>query len=169
MTLDAYLGFGSNLGDRRKTFERALAELAHLETTKVKCCSSLFETEPEGLSDGGPLFINAAIALETELAPEALIRKLRSIEMKLGKTDSHRSDLSRNIDLDLLLFGNESVQTDDLQIPHPRMHQRAFVLVPLAEIAPEAIHPVMQCSVKALLDGLGPEDLDRVKRIVELM
>ena len=158
----AYVGFGSNLGDRRATFEAACRALGKLPDTKVRAMSRLFETRPVGLSDGGPMFLNAAITLDTELTARELMAELRRIERSLGKSVDHQSDLSRKIDLDLLLYGQEHVTERDLEVPHPRMHERAFVLVPLAEIASHARHPVLDCTVQRLVDNLSREEIASV-------
>jgi 2-amino-4-hydroxy-6-hydroxymethyldihydropteridine diphosphokinase len=154
----AYIGFGSNLGDRETKFKEALQALGALPVTIVRTHSRLYETEPIGLSDEGARFLNAAVALETDLSPAELMKMMRDIEHDLGKSPSHRSDMSRVIDLDLLLYGDLHVSGDRLEIPHPRMHTRAFVLVPLAEIAPDIVHPVLGCSVGRLLERLSVDE-----------
>jgi len=160
----AHIGFGSNMGDREAAYQAALESLTRLPGTEVKAHSSLYETEPVGLVDGGPRFLNAAIALETNLRPAELLVFLRSVELKLGKSPLHRSDLSRPIDLDLLLYGDEIIQEDGLEVPHPRMHERGFVLVPLAEIASESVQPVLRCTVGVLLSRLTDEELKCVHK-----
>ncbi len=164
MSTRAHIGFGSNMGFREAAYRSALDSLSKIPRTDVKAHSYLYETEPVGLVDGGPKFLNAAIALETNLLPEELMAYLRSIELKLGKSPLHRSNLSRPIDLDLLLYGDEIIQKDSLQVPHPRMHRRAFVLVPLAEIASEAVHPVLNCTVGDLFSRLADEELQSVRK-----
>jgi 2-amino-4-hydroxy-6-hydroxymethyldihydropteridine diphosphokinase len=159
MSPSAYIGFGSNLCDREAKFKDALQALGDFPATTVKGHSRLYETEPIGLSDNGFKFLNAAIALETGLSPIELIKMMRDVEVKLGKSLSHKSDMSRVIDLDLLLYGDQHISRDGLEVPHPRMHHRAFVLMPLAEIAPHALHPVLGCTVGRLLETLSAENL----------
>jgi 2-amino-4-hydroxy-6-hydroxymethyldihydropteridine diphosphokinase len=154
----AYIGFGSNLGDREAKFKEALQALGTLPTTIVQTHSGLYETEPVGLSDEGAKFLNAAVALATDLSPADLMKLMRDIEQSLGKSPSHRSDMSRVIDLDLLLYGDRHISWDGLEVPHPRMHTRAFVLVPLAVIAPDAMHPVLGCNVGRLLELLPADE-----------
>lgn len=150
----AFIGFGANLGDRERTFEAAVKELKELPGTTVTRVSHLYETEPVDISDEGPPFMNAVVAVETRLTPRELATGMREIELKLGKSPVHRSDLSRVIDLDLLLYGDLVLKEESLVIPHPRMSLRAFVLAPMAEIAPEALHPELGKTVEELLQGL---------------
>lgn len=162
MIVTAYIGFGSNLGDRLGLFHAALEALDNLPATRIKSRSSVYETEPEGITDNGSNFLNAVIGLETKLDAQELMAMMRTIELRLGKSPHHRSDMSRAIDLDLLLYGDENRRVGDLILPHPRMHQRAFVMVPLVEIAPDVQHPVFECQMSALLRRLPPEHLKRV-------
>jgi 2-amino-4-hydroxy-6-hydroxymethyldihydropteridine diphosphokinase len=158
-----FLGFGANLGDRPATLKKALRALDGLMMTRVVQVSGLYETKPVGLKDNGPDFINAAIELETELDPHELITGMRRIEVELGKSRDHTSDSSRVIDLDLLLYNNWIINEDYLEAPHPRMTSRAFVLVPLADIAANVVHPALRMSIKDLLGQLSREELESVK------
>ena len=158
MSPSAYIGFGSNLGDRESKFKEALRALGSLPYTVVRAYSELYETEPVGLSDNGLKFLNAAVALETDISPIELMNMMRDIELKLGKSPSHRSDMSRAIDLDLLLYGDRHISDAGLEIPHPRMHHRAFVPVPLAEIAPHIVHPVSGYTIGKLREILPLEE-----------
>lgn len=159
----AYIGFGSNQGDRRATFEATVNALSKTEGIAVERCSRLYETVPVGLADGGDAFLNGALAVRTDLRPAELMAVLRDIELKLGKSPDHRSDLSRPVDLDLLLYGTETIQEEGITVPHPRMHTRGFVLAPLAEIAPETMHPTLNRSVPALLQDLSEEETAGVR------
>lgn len=134
----AYIGVGANLGDARATVEQACLALTQLAGTRSSRRSALYRSTPVDAS--GPDFVNAVVALETTLAPEELHAALRVIEQRLGRVRGGRN-APRTIDLDLLLFGTQRIQTTQLTVPHPRMHQRAFVLVPLAELAPRLVIP----------------------------
>ena len=161
----AYIGFGSNLGGRREKFRQALEALNLLPDTILWGHSRLYETEPVGISDGGPRFLNAVITIETELDPTTLMELIHEIELRLGKSPNHSSDCSRPIDLDLLLFAGKRIHKNGLEVPHPRMHLRAFVLAPLAEAAPDVLHPVLNRTAQSLLRSLPEEDLKGVRPI----
>jgi 2-amino-4-hydroxy-6-hydroxymethyldihydropteridine diphosphokinase len=168
MRHSAFIAFGSNLGDRKARFDLALKALGELPETTITRLSHLYETEPKGLSDSGGRFLNAVVEIETELGPEELMRMLRNIEARLGKSHVHRSDQSRPIDLDLLLYGSLCVKNADLEIPHPRMNDRAFVLVPLAEIASHVVHPDLRCTISDLSRRMPQTDLAEVRVFGEL-
>lgn len=141
-----YLGLGSNLGDRRVNIRTAVSNLvASMEIIKI---SSLYESDPWGYTNQGP-FLNAACFGVTGLSPFALLNEIKLIERKMGREISFRN-APRPIDIDILIYGQEIVDTTGLVIPHPHMCERAFVLAPLVEIAPEVIHPVLGTSVKQL-------------------
>ena len=131
----AYLGIGTNLGDRQANVKEALRKLDELPTINLVRVSSLYETAPVGLTDQ-PEFLNLVAAVRTSLAPPALLDALLNIENQMGRVRTERWG-PRVIDLDLLLYGSEQVDLPQLTVPHPRLRERAFVLVPLAEIAPE--------------------------------
>jgi 2-amino-4-hydroxy-6-hydroxymethyldihydropteridine diphosphokinase len=163
MSVTAYLGFGSNMGNKEAAFHAALKSLGEVPETEVTARSHRYETDPVGLIDGGSVFLNAAIAVRTRLSPADLLAAMRKVELQLGKSPTHRSDMSRPVDLDLLMYGDRIVRENGLEVPHPRMHGRAFVLVPLAEIASEAMHPIFKCTVDTLLKRLSTEELNSVR------
>jgi 2-amino-4-hydroxy-6-hydroxymethyldihydropteridine diphosphokinase len=149
----AYIALGSNMGDRRGTLEGALAELATAPRVAVKKVSSFHETKPVGGPPGQGLFLNAAAVLETTLDPFGLLNILHQIEQRFGRTRTvHWGE--RTLDLDLLLFNDQIIDTPELAVPHPRMAVRRFVLEPLAEIAPAAVDPVSNRTIAELLAGL---------------
>ena len=162
----AYIALGSNLGDRAKTLAAARDHLARLG--RVEACSSLYETEPVGFHDQ-PAFLNAVLALETDLAPLPLLHSLLAIERDLGRDRSHSvPNGPRTLDLDLLLVGDTIVATEELMLPHPALVRRRFVLAPLAEIAPHLRH--LQCGqtiaeLLALLPDEGENRLSAVRRL----
>jgi len=146
-----YLGLGSNLGDRKHNLAQALELLSkHVVIEQV---SSIYETEPAGYREQ-PLFLNAVCRISTGLNPEKLLRLAKKIEAELGRTPGF-PNAPRPIDIDILLYGDEVISGKELTIPHPRLVERAFVLVPMAEIAPDLVHPVSKKTVKKLLEDLG--------------
>jgi 2-amino-4-hydroxy-6-hydroxymethyldihydropteridine diphosphokinase len=155
--MKAYIGLGSNLGDRESSIRQALDQLARTPETTVVRASSLYDTEPMGVADQ-PNFLNAVAQLETQLSPRQLLWNLMLIERRLGRVRTQRWG-PRTIDLDLLLFGDEVLEEEGLQVPHPEMTRRSFVLVPLVEIEPLLAHPVNGESMLSLLQQLGARPL----------
>jgi 2-amino-4-hydroxy-6-hydroxymethyldihydropteridine diphosphokinase len=154
-----YLGLGSNVGDREEFIEQAvflLEKNPHIQVTKR---SSNYETEPEGGADQPP-FINAAVAIITKLPADKLLEICQEIETALGR-DREMEWGPRAIDIDILLYGEQIISEDKLQIPHPLMHERMFVLKPLKEIAPTAIHPVLEKSIEDLYEERKAEGGDK--------
>jgi 2-amino-4-hydroxy-6-hydroxymethyldihydropteridine diphosphokinase len=145
-----HIGIGSNLGDRRANTIEAIERVSQLPGTRVVRASSLYESEP--LGDAKTWFVNSVIEIETELTPEALLKRLLAIEEAMGrKRVKGKRWGSRIIDLDILLFDQEVVDKRNLKIPHPELHKRRFVLLPLAELAPQVIHPQLGQSISTLL------------------
>ncbi len=155
----AYVGLGSNLGDPRAEIETALRSLARLPQTRLAARSALYRSAPLG-GPAQPDFVNAVAALDTALAPDALLARLQAIERDQGRERPY-PNAPRTLDLDLLLYGAAVIATACLVVPHPRMHERAFVLFPLAEIAPEAVIPA-RGRVRELLAALAAQRVERL-------
>jgi 2-amino-4-hydroxy-6-hydroxymethyldihydropteridine diphosphokinase len=149
----AFIGLGSNLGDRDAILRGAIAALAETPGVAIREVSSFHETAPVGGPPGQGMFKNAAAAVETTLEPSALLHVLQDIEARFGRVRSVRWG-ERTLDLDLLLFDDRIVDTAELSVPHPRMATRRFVLAPLAEVAPDAVDPVTKRTIAALLSEL---------------
>src|SRR5258708_1033651 len=145
-----YLSLGSNVGEREANLRAAIDELPHAGVAVIRV-SSFYETEPVDLREQ-PWFLNCAVEVETHFDAIMLLRALREIEAKMGSRKLMAKG-PRLIDMDILLCGAETINTKELQVPHPRMHLRRFVLVPLAEIAPEVVDPELKKTVKQLLEG----------------
>lgn len=155
----AYLGLGSNVGDREEYIEQAVFLLEKNPNIQVSKRSSNYETEAEGSGDQPP-FINAAVQIRTRLAPHKLLEVCQEIETVLGREREVEWG-PRTMDIDILLYEDEIISDDKLQIPHPLMHERMFVLKPLKEIAPHAVHPVLEKSIETLFDERKAEVGDK--------
>lgn len=145
-----YLGLGTNLGDRQSNLTAALRLLDNSPHLRVSQCSSIYETAPWGFTDQ-PSFLNCVLSAESTMEPVPLLELVQGVERQVGREQTFRYG-PRVIDIDILLFGDQMVTVlePDLQIPHARIAERAFVLVPLAEIAPDVVHPALNTSVTDL-------------------
>ena len=157
-----YLSLGSNVGDREANLKNALVRLGDLG--KIISLSSFYETEPVEVT-AQPWFLNAVVALETEKMPKQLLASVLRVEQEMGRRRLQKKG-PRTIDIDILLFGNSVVAAKGLTIPHPAMHERRFVLEPLAEIAPEQRHPVFKRTIRELFEALPAGQA--VRRLSEL-
>jgi dihydroneopterin aldolase/2-amino-4-hydroxy-6-hydroxymethyldihydropteridine diphosphokinase len=157
----AYIGIGSNLGDKLYYCEKAISEILKVGRHKLLAKSSFFKTEPVGyLSQDW--FVNGVIKIETDLEPSELLRTLKRIEAKLGRAETFRWG-PRTIDLDILFFDDIEIQIGDLRIPHPLVQDRKFVLIPLAEIDRDLIHPVLKRTIQELIDNSpGDQKVDKL-------
>ena len=148
----AYIGFGSNIGDRLAHIQNAIHALSKTEGITLQKISSVYKTDPVGY-EAQAQFLNGVAAIQTTLPPLSLLHILKGIETAIGR--KHRTRWGpREIDLDILIYGDLCLQAEKLIIPHPEMHRRGFVLVPLAEIAPDLVHPVFQETIQTLRNRL---------------
>jgi 2-amino-4-hydroxy-6-hydroxymethyldihydropteridine diphosphokinase len=149
--MKVYMGVGGNLGNREQNLRNALKALEKQIGTLV-AVSPVYETEPFGF-DSNDRFLNIVVAIETILDPNEILERIRIIENRLGRERETGKYVSRTIDIDLLFYGNQIIDNAELIVPHPRLHERKFVLVPLCDIAPGFIHPVLNRSIKEILES----------------
>jgi 2-amino-4-hydroxy-6-hydroxymethyldihydropteridine diphosphokinase len=157
-----YLGLGSNTGDSLENLAAAAGRLKQ-EGIRIVRRSSIYRTEPVGLKKQ-PWFYNQAIEIETALSPAGLLKAAKAIERELDRKPGPKNG-PRPMDIDILLAGDEIVETPDLAIPHPRLTERRFALVPLAEIAPEAVHPVRKKTIRALLRNCPDQSVVKILQV----
>jgi 2-amino-4-hydroxy-6-hydroxymethyldihydropteridine diphosphokinase len=146
-----YISLGSNLGDRQMFIAYAIRRLNHLEKTRFVTVSGLYASEPVGIADRTP-FLNMAVEIKTRLDAESLLESLQTIEKDAGRTNKQRNT-SRVLDMDILFYDDDIIERDNLIVPHPEIHNRRFVLEPLADIAGDYVHPVKEKTIKELLDS----------------
>jgi 2-amino-4-hydroxy-6-hydroxymethyldihydropteridine diphosphokinase len=154
----AYLGLGSNLGDRRANLDAAVRRLRAEPGLRVVAVSGKYETAPVDCPPGSGDYLNAAVAVETDRTPHELIKLLLRIEHQFGRIRTGPNS-PRTLDLDLLLYDDRVINSPELIVPHPRLHERAFVLVPLGEIAAGAVHPILRKTVRELRESVTSDDL----------
>ena len=148
----AYIGIGSNVGNKLFQCQEALSEILRIDRHRLLAQSSFYRTQPLGYS-AQDWFVNSVIKIETTLGARELLRSLKGIELRLGRQETFRWG-PRTIDLDLLFYDEEEFESEELQLPHPHLHKRQFVLAPLAEIDPFLIHPVLRKTIRDILDQM---------------
>ena len=161
----AYIGLGSNLGDRIAYLGAAINAIKQLDDPIA--ISSVYESDPHGVDEDQPLYLNMVLAINMRFEPMELLEKLLDIERASGRI-RNRANESRTLDLDILMVGDMVLDNPILSIPHPRMQERAFVMIPLAEIAPRAMHPTLNRTVADIVAGLDDQGVHRLGEIGEL-
>ena len=151
----AYIGVGSNLGDKLYNCSKAIELVDKMDNCTVKSRSPFYRTEPVGVASQD-WYVNGVISVETGLSPHDLLRSLLSIESGMGRVRKQRWE-SRIIDLDILLYGHDVIDDKHLTVPHPLMHARRFVLMPMVQLNPDLVHPVLGRTMSELLDGLAED------------
>jgi 2-amino-4-hydroxy-6-hydroxymethyldihydropteridine diphosphokinase len=154
-----YLSLGSNVGDRQEMLQSAIGRL-QAPDLRIKRISSVYETEPVDFKDQRA-FLNLVVEAETDLFPMVLLARLQKLEVQLGRKRSGPPKGPRTIDIDMLLYGRFTIHSAQLEIPHPRMHERRFVLAPLLELAPDLRHPALRRSIRDLLEGIEGQKIRR--------
>jgi 2-amino-4-hydroxy-6-hydroxymethyldihydropteridine diphosphokinase len=156
-TNTAYISTGSNMGEKLENCRDALAALNRTDTVDVESISRFYLTEPMEYFDQ-PWFVNAAAKINTSLDPVGLLALLKSFEVKYGRVDSGVRFGPRSLDFDIIFFNDMIIETEHLIVPHPRMHNREFVLRPISDLVPEMVHPVFNKSIRQLLDELSTQN-----------
>jgi 2-amino-4-hydroxy-6-hydroxymethyldihydropteridine diphosphokinase len=161
----ACIGLGSNIGNRATYLASAVNAIKHLGDPIA--LSAVYESEPFGVDEKQPIYLNMVIAIRTQLSPMALLSALLEVERASGRIRNRRNE-ARTLDLDLLMMDDEMLETADIVLPHPRMHERAFVMLPLAEIRPDLSHPIQKLTMSQIADGLPNQGVRRIGSINEL-
>lgn len=156
----AFVGVGSNLGDKIAHCEKAVAELLSVDSNRLLSRSSFYQTRPVGYLDQD-WFVNGVFKMDTHLAPLDLLRAMKAVESRMGRVETVRWG-PRIIDLDLLFYDEAVIRTPEMEIPHPRLHERQFVLIPLGEIAPDLIHPGRGKTVRELSASLPDQGVEPI-------
>jgi 2-amino-4-hydroxy-6-hydroxymethyldihydropteridine diphosphokinase len=155
-----YLGLGANIGDREASLRTALDQL-DAPDLRLRRVSSLYETEPIGFREQ-PWFLNLAAEFETELSPDQLLHRMQKVEMDMGRTRTIANG-PRTIDIDILLYGDSAIKTEELEIPHPRYRERRFTLAPLAELNPDLRDPITGRTMSEMLAGLTGQSIRKIE------